>query len=363
MENEAAIAASPIETALKALEHIELISSNHGGWFETDAWEWGQSMGQTAREAVALLRAQAVSEEVSQGATPGAKWREAGEPDPHGLRYNRERASLAMGHLTDDELANDVYLHADGISSIAYLTAAKDRIRWLSRQLDASAQPVASSREGELETQAKEMLAVQYERIGFYHDAKKVRRGEFFQDISAAIRAIIAALQTPPAIAADGEDMDAGKALAKAMFGIELVGPTPTPASDDVTEIVDLWETAVNNCESLVRLLSEAGRPQLAEIYADFNKAHRDEIAHRLAASRPGGDVLGVELEARATVREVGAFISDASEALGLFPSVIRSGETWSPRCDDVLQRARAAISKLGEIALVSSAPTPRPEK
>mgnify|MGYP003630960618 CR=1 FL=1 len=66
--------------------------------------------------------------------TPGARWREAGEPDPHGDLFNQERARLCMGHVTDDELANEVFLKP----TIGNLTAAKERIRWLSRRLEAS---------------------------------------------------------------------------------------------------------------------------------------------------------------------------------------------------------------------------------
>lgn len=83
-------------------------------------------------------------------ATPAAGWREAGEPDPHGDCYNCERAALCMGELTDDELANGVFMHGNEPlnieailsgkpgyhPSIAWLTAAKDRIRWLSRELE-----------------------------------------------------------------------------------------------------------------------------------------------------------------------------------------------------------------------------------
>ncbi|CRQ56866.1 hypothetical protein PAERUG_E15_London_28_01_14_04148 [Pseudomonas aeruginosa] len=88
--------------------------------------------------------------------TPGSRWAASGEPDPHGSRYDCERAALAMGDLTDDELANAVFMHGNerqtmaelvggATPAIAYLTAAKDRIRWLSRALAAaealSAQP------------------------------------------------------------------------------------------------------------------------------------------------------------------------------------------------------------------------------
>lgn len=78
--------------------------------------------------------------------------RRTGQPkgsriDPHGRRYACERAALALGNLTDDELANAVFLHGNeqpamadlaagkALAGIVYLTAAKERIRWLSRAL------------------------------------------------------------------------------------------------------------------------------------------------------------------------------------------------------------------------------------
>lgn len=80
--------------------------------------------------------------------TPSSNWAAAGEPDPHGDRYNCERAALVMGNITDDELANGAFLNYDqplnlaGIlagthsAPIAWMTAVKDRIRWLSRKLE-----------------------------------------------------------------------------------------------------------------------------------------------------------------------------------------------------------------------------------
>lgn len=80
--------------------------------------------------------------------TPGAAWRQAKEPDPHGSRYDCERAELTLGMLTDDELANAAYINYDrrpspeeliagtAFSPIVYMTAVKDRIRWLSRSLE-----------------------------------------------------------------------------------------------------------------------------------------------------------------------------------------------------------------------------------
>jgi hypothetical protein len=67
--------------------------------------------------------------------TPAAKWRVLGHTDPHMTRYDCERGHLLMGNLTDDEIANAVYLNNN---DLATLTAAKDRIRWLSRQLEAA---------------------------------------------------------------------------------------------------------------------------------------------------------------------------------------------------------------------------------
>jgi hypothetical protein len=87
--------------------------------------------------------------------TPAAKWRENGDEDPFGERYNCDRNDLPLGELTDCELANEVFLHGnenpcirDVIANIkkmpiVYLTAAKERIRWLSRRLTKAEQSLA----------------------------------------------------------------------------------------------------------------------------------------------------------------------------------------------------------------------------
>jgi|GEM_PF-2046141 hypothetical protein len=84
---------------------------------------------------------------MSDTTTPSSRWAADGQRDPHGDRYAFERAALALGNLTDDELANAVFLHGNeqptmadmaagkALAGIVYLTAAKDRIRWLSRAL------------------------------------------------------------------------------------------------------------------------------------------------------------------------------------------------------------------------------------
>lgn len=79
--------------------------------------------------------------------TPSSTWFQNGEPDPHAGRYDCERHELDMGDLTDDQLANGVFMHGNetppiehviaGVAKmpIVWLTAAKSRIRWLSRRL------------------------------------------------------------------------------------------------------------------------------------------------------------------------------------------------------------------------------------
>lgn len=103
---------------------------------------------------LSLEQVEAISQ-ILQGvrpSTPSSHWRQEGEEDPHAGRYDCERAELAMGHLSDDELANGAFMNYDaplnleGIqagthsSPIAWMTAVKDRIRWLSRKLEETEQ-------------------------------------------------------------------------------------------------------------------------------------------------------------------------------------------------------------------------------
>jgi len=75
--------------------------------------------------------------------TPAAEWRKQGKADPHGNRYDCARSDLPFGDLTDDELANELFL-APSPGNIAMQTAAKERIRWLSRQLSKSNTGIAT---------------------------------------------------------------------------------------------------------------------------------------------------------------------------------------------------------------------------
>lgn len=94
----------------------------------------------------------ALGVEPQPASTPAATWRAAGEPDPHAGHYVGEREALTLGYLTDDELANGAFMNYDQRLSvqdmlapkpgqhmpIVWMTAVKDRIRWLSRSLEAA---------------------------------------------------------------------------------------------------------------------------------------------------------------------------------------------------------------------------------
>lgn len=115
-------------------------------------WWDGGERAITAREKALIEEHSASSFAIPliPAATPGARWAADGQADPHGRQYDCERAALTLGHYTDDELANAVFLHGneqpsmaalaagEALPGIAYLTAAKDRIRWLSRSLAAA---------------------------------------------------------------------------------------------------------------------------------------------------------------------------------------------------------------------------------
>lgn len=109
---------------------------------------WNAALAQLAPEQGAQV--------VAAPGTPSSKWHGAGKPDPHAGHYDGERAALCMGSLTDDELANGAFMNYNapfnlaGIvagthySPIVWMTAVKDRIRWLSRALEKS---IAASHE------------------------------------------------------------------------------------------------------------------------------------------------------------------------------------------------------------------------
>lgn len=93
--------------------------------------------------------------------TPANHWLAEDGKDPHATHYDGERASLTLGKYTDDELANGAFLNYDRRMDISrmiaqdpdyhapivWMTAVKERIRWLSRALlRATAQRGAQNR-------------------------------------------------------------------------------------------------------------------------------------------------------------------------------------------------------------------------
>lgn len=105
------------------------------------------------------------------GDTAPAAWLVAGEEDPHKGHYDGTRLeTTALGWLTDDELANGIFMHYDeplnvagiiagtSFSPIAWMTAGKERIRWLSRALTkkTDALKAAEARIAELEKELAE---------------------------------------------------------------------------------------------------------------------------------------------------------------------------------------------------------------
>lgn len=115
--------------------------------------------------------------------TPSSRKEANGEARPFMELLNQERGSLCMGNYTDDELAVQLFLHGDMTVeqkheaivagepfSIAYLMAGKERIRWLSRHLDA-----ALGREVELHARIKELEEAAGLDLGDDHSSVELR--------------------------------------------------------------------------------------------------------------------------------------------------------------------------------------------
>ena len=103
----------------------------------------------TKREMYAMVLEELGITELNSPDTPSSRWLVDGKEDPHPKLINEERGSLMLGNFTDEELANAIYMHGNPndaekqrrllkgeIMDLAYLTAAKERIRWLSRHLE-----------------------------------------------------------------------------------------------------------------------------------------------------------------------------------------------------------------------------------
>lgn len=124
------------------LDHVEL--TDHG----SSVPGWLNERGKEALHILRLMKVQPLELEQAPKETEAARWRIKGEEDPHEDLINKERAELPMGDLTDDEMANAVFIHGNerptpqeliagtAKPGIVYLQAAKERIRWLSRKLE-----------------------------------------------------------------------------------------------------------------------------------------------------------------------------------------------------------------------------------
>lgn len=67
--------------------------------------------------------------------TPFSKWSEGGEADPHGEYYHKEIDTICLPHVDSIHLASKLMSCGSDIMAIVILTAAKERLRWLSRRL------------------------------------------------------------------------------------------------------------------------------------------------------------------------------------------------------------------------------------
>ncbi|KZL17625.1 hypothetical protein PsAD2_02961 [Pseudovibrio axinellae] len=108
-----------IKILLEALENLE----------NDDRQQMPPSAWQLVQEAI-----KAAGGASKPFTTPSADWRENGEEDPHGKRYDCKRHETTGGHLSDDQVANMQFMCSNDLESA---TIAKDRIRWLSRKVVA----------------------------------------------------------------------------------------------------------------------------------------------------------------------------------------------------------------------------------
>lgn len=84
---------------------------------------------------------------ITSTTTPGSFNKMLGVDDPFAEYTGMERAKLTMGKLSDDQLANGAFMNYDvrppisdiisgrSFSPIVWMTAVKERIRWLSRRV------------------------------------------------------------------------------------------------------------------------------------------------------------------------------------------------------------------------------------
>lgn len=211
-------------------------------------WWDGGERAITAREKALIEEHSASSFSIPliPAHTPGARWVADGHTDPHGRQYECERAALTLGHYTDDELANAVFLHGNeqpsmaalaagkALPGIAYLTAAKERIRWLSRSLAAA---LAAQQPAAQEPVVWSVL--QIGNTGSFYDPKGTRRAFTYADQPGNIVASKLGRATLSAAnASAGDSIDRGLALLKSLhdqgFGVFQIGEYAAPPAQGI---------------------------------------------------------------------------------------------------------------------------------
>lgn len=67
--------------------------------------------------------------------TPFAKWRENNDEDPHSDSYDQDVKFLAYGDFSHEVVAQSLISDPSKILFFTWVMAGKDRLRWLSRKL------------------------------------------------------------------------------------------------------------------------------------------------------------------------------------------------------------------------------------
>ena len=134
----------------EGITHIEVTDSGANFWSITEPDNGTGEVWIDGRWVASEISDRLMQRLMPVTGTLSHRWTE----DPHAGQYDGERADLALGDFTDDELANAVFMHGNEMPDIGavlagkakmpvYLTAAKERIRWLSRRLDATLKALA----------------------------------------------------------------------------------------------------------------------------------------------------------------------------------------------------------------------------
>lgn len=167
-------------------------------------------------QARRLARAEFMQEigvtELNSPSTPSSRWFAEGEEPKFPELVNRERGSLCLGDHTDDELAVELFLYGDMStddktrallsgkpSSIAYLMAGKERIRWLSRHLELSlaCEELLSKRLAEYDEKVWGFVVANDEYQGYNPDALRTLALEILPEdfVNRKMEAVIAKLK------------------------------------------------------------------------------------------------------------------------------------------------------------------------